>query len=87
MIDGATSLAYCVGGGASGQLGNGATGDHNQRVAVSGSHLFTSLSGGNSHTCGVNSANGEVWCWGSGSQGQLGNGAKAQQTSPVRVIQ
>ena len=29
---------------------------------------------------------GEVWCWGEGSSGQLGEGSKTDRTTPVQVM-
>ena len=45
-------------------------------VAVDGGHVFTSLSAGGAHTCGVTTA-GDVYCWGSDAEGQLGVGGAA----------
>lgn len=47
-------------------------------------HRFESLALGRSHACGVTGAN-AVYCWGRGSEGQLGNGLFASSTTPVRV--
>lgn len=47
--------------------------------------MFTQISAGYSHTCAVDSE-GSIWCWGSDSSGQLGNGATTgDQASPVEV--
>ena len=40
---------------------------------------------GNGHTC-VLTTNNEVWCWGTGGQGQIGTGSKADQFGPVKVL-
>ncbi len=48
---------------------------------TSGVALLTS---GGAHTCGLTTG-GEVRCWGAGLTGQLGNGATANQGSPVAV--
>jgi alpha-tubulin suppressor-like RCC1 family protein len=53
-------------------------------VAVSGGLTFESLSGGLDHFCGV-TTEGAAYCWGSGSDGQLGNGSTANQATPVPV--
>ena len=46
--------------------------------------IFTeqTLSSGGWHTCAILD-NGSVSCWGSGSQGRLGNGATSNQTTPT----
>ena len=88
MIDGGTSLAYCVGGAANGKLGNNTvTPNISVREVVMGAHPFTALSLGTAFSCGVNAANGQVWCWGLASSGQLGNGAKLQRNTPVQIVQ
>jgi len=51
---------------------------------VVGGHLFKAIDGGNVHTCGLTTG-GDVYCWGWGAWGQLGNGARASQPAPVKV--
>jgi alpha-tubulin suppressor-like RCC1 family protein len=54
-------------------------------VAVTGGHQFTSLAAGQYHTCGLKS-NGEVWCWGLNTGGQLGaTTPELSSGTPVRV--
>jgi hypothetical protein len=71
--------AYCWGFNGSGQLGNGNTGtDSTTPVAVSTSGALAGkailrISVGNSHSCVLASDN-QVYCWGSNSYGELGNG-------------
>ncbi|HEX8432515.1 MAG TPA: hypothetical protein VF625_14590, partial [Longimicrobium sp.] len=71
--------AYCWGDNREGQLGDGTTSTTNVRtpVAVTGGHVFTSVSAGAGCTCGV-TANGAAFCWGAGDRGQLGNGLTAR---------
>src|SRR5581483_3834219 len=67
--------AFCWGRGDDGQLGDGGTADSAAPVAVivpAGAPL-TAIAAGAAHTCAVDSAGG-VWCWGRGSDGQLGLG-------------
>lgn len=40
---------------------------------------------GEDHSCAVRSS-GKVYCWGTGSHGELGNGSRADSASPVEVI-
>ena len=42
------------------------------------------LSGGESHTCAVNTRN-AAYCWGDNSSGQLGDGTKASRNTPTAV--
>ncbi|MEM9862717.1 MAG: hypothetical protein AAF938_13935 [Myxococcota bacterium] len=90
----------CWGANDEGQLGDGlAVGDHEtctvgsetvdciaSPVAVSGERTYTALGLGVDNGCAV--SEGEVWCWGSGDQNQLGpNGpdGRARSTEPVLV--
>ncbi len=45
---------------------------------------FTSLVTGGFHTCGLTSG-GEAYCWGSNSNGQLGDGTSDDHASPIAV--
>jgi alpha-tubulin suppressor-like RCC1 family protein len=68
--------AYCWGHNFWGKLGNGASGsfaNQSTPVRVSGGLLFSSISAGGEHTCGVTTA-GQGYCWGEGSDGELGIG-------------
>lgn len=53
-------------------------------LAVDGLPALTRISAGFGHTCGV-TADGQIWCWGRGTEGQLGNGQLASSVTPVRV--
>lgn len=72
--------AYCWGSRVSGETGDGDPVEgsdirFNNRVPypVAGNHTFAQLSAGSSHTCGVTTA-GALYCWGSNSSGQIGDG-------------
>ncbi|MFN5927900.1 MAG: RCC1 domain-containing protein, partial [Roseiflexaceae bacterium] len=43
----------------------------------------TDITAGGQHTCAV--ANGNVWCWGANSNGQLGDGTTSNRMAPVYV--
>lgn len=79
---------YCWGQNVFGQLGNGSTTNSAAPVQVTASGTapltFTTVSGGNSHTCGVTTGN-EAYCWGNNFQGQLGNGTTTSSATPVQV--
>ena len=80
-----TGDIYCWGGG---QLGNGTTLSSSVPVLVSdpasGPVTFVSVSAGGSHTCAL-ASNGQVFCWGVNSHGQLGNGTTNDATVPAAV--
>lgn len=82
----------CWGLGERGQLGDGTSSDNASPVSVSttapeGEPFLErpiALGAGFEHTCALD-MDGEVWCWGAGELGQLGNGASVDQSRPVRV--
>lgn len=87
--------AWCWGNGNDGQLGDGNTTDPQTtpvQVGTSGTSTlwsdWESLSGGYSFTCGIRT-NGEAYCWGDGSNGEMGNGVAgitgSPNTTPKRV--
>jgi alpha-tubulin suppressor-like RCC1 family protein len=51
---------------------------------VSGGLTFSTISAGAWHTCGLTAA-GAAYCWGLGSNGQLGNGFYQNRTKPTKV--
>lgn len=84
----ANNKVYCWGAGASGQLGNGGTASSMIPVEVTMSgvlanKLVTSIAAGGDTTCVI--ASGRPYCWGEGSNGQLGNSASADSSVPVAV--
>ena len=77
--------AYCHGIGGNGQLGGGApNAETSIPTAVAGGAVFVGISAGNAFACGLTGL-GAVWCWGQGTQGQLGNGAESSSNTPVAV--
>jgi alpha-tubulin suppressor-like RCC1 family protein len=46
---------------------------------------WLSVSAGGAHTCAVRSDE-TAWCWGSNSNGQLGDGSSSSSAKPVRVV-
>lgn len=75
----------CWGVGDFGRLGQGSTQSSAVPVSVRGlpgPATYTAI--GEDHACGL-LANGELWCWGRGSSGQLGDGHQSSSLEPVRV--
>lgn len=75
----------CWGAGSFGRLG---TGDDNDAlvpaavVGLPGEALEVAI--GYAHACAL-LADGDIWCWGRGDQGQLGDGNATSSLAPVRV--
>lgn len=75
----------CWGFGTYGALGNGSIGNASTPVNVSGlASGVASISVGTYTTCAVTTSGGAK-CWGSGTDGALGNGGLATATTPVDV--
>lgn len=74
---------FCWGENGFGQLGDGTTTASLLPTPVS--TVFTSLSAGAQHMCGVQPS-GIVRCWGEGSQGQIGDGAGMSRRTPTTGI-
>ena len=85
-----SSKMYCWGLNSSGRLGGGLTSIlSNVPVAVNMSGALAGktikqMSTGYSSTCAIASDN-KAYCWGSGNNGQLGNGSTADSRVPVAV--
>jgi alpha-tubulin suppressor-like RCC1 family protein len=54
-------------------------------VAVAGGLTFSALSASGIHTCGL-TTDGVAYCWGSNSDGELGNGSTTSSNVPVKVL-
>jgi alpha-tubulin suppressor-like RCC1 family protein len=65
--------AYCWGGPAYGEIGDGGGSPRPSPSAVAGGHTFKAITGGRRHTCGITTA-GTAYCWGWEEYGQIGNG-------------
>ncbi|MGO3328110.1 protein kinase domain-containing protein [Gordonia sp. (in: high G+C Gram-positive bacteria)] len=83
---------YCWGNNASGQLGDGSTGDRRTAAKVGSLSDVTAVAVGgyltesNTYvvtTCAA--ANGSAYCWGNNHYGQVGDGSDEQRTTPVKV--
>ncbi|TXJ02528.1 MAG: hypothetical protein E6Q32_02395 [Neisseriales bacterium] len=82
---------YCWGGGTGGQIGNGANSAVNVPTSVttpSGVDSFSQVSTNDNFSCalaGSGTNAGKVYCWGSGTSGQIGNGASSIVNVPTLV--
>ena len=79
---------WCFGDNSDGQLGNSSFGAPDSTTPVQTSGFGTGrtavqVAAGERHTCALLD-NGEVWCWGSGGNNELANGA-LQSSDPVKV--
>lgn len=82
----ASGETWCWGDNADAQLGTGVLGGvHPTPQLVSGAHAFVEISAGNYHNCGRTAA-GEVWCWGYGMLGGLGQGSYLVSATPLKVV-
>lgn len=85
-LDGSGGV-LCWGDNGAGQLGDGTTDARVGPVAVDGlpesGDAIVEVAVGSNHSC-ARSQSGSVWCWGSGSAGQLGNGG-AEGPGPSMV--
>lgn len=82
----ADKTLWCWGTESTGELGDGGgETDSTTTPAQSDSSIWTYLGRAyNSHICGIKSDD-SAWCWGNGTQGELGNGASVNEAAPVAV--
>jgi alpha-tubulin suppressor-like RCC1 family protein len=77
--------AWCWGENVDGQLGDDSDEMRLQPVAVvSLGTGVADLAAGDLHSCAVRS-NGQVWCWGRNTSGQLGDASQVRRQVPVQV--
>ena len=82
--------AYCWGYGVThAELGNGTMSQANSPVAVATNGVLSGktvkrIAAGFDHNCAIASDD-EVYCWGEGEHGALGNGSTARAATPVAV--
>jgi Bacterial Ig-like domain (group 1)/Regulator of chromosome condensation (RCC1) repeat len=72
--------AYCWGSGSASYVGASAA-----PTPVQGGHAWRTIEVAGSHACGITTA-GDLYCFGNGANGRLGNGSTASSTAPVPVI-
>lgn len=78
----------CWGSNTNGESsGDGTTGTYVATPTnAAGSYIFSKISVGSSHTCGIENSTGALYCWGLNTTGQLGDGTNATKTTPVMII-
>jgi alpha-tubulin suppressor-like RCC1 family protein len=81
--------AYCWGRGTEGQLGNGGNVDQAKPVAVDSSgalanKVLVDVAVGSDFACALDDQ-GRAYCWGRGTEGQLGNGGTGISNVPLPV--
>ena len=83
---GDNGLAYCWGLNNTYQLGDGTLTQRTTPVAVTmpSGVRFTDIAAGANHTCAIGD-DGNGYCWGSGSNGKLGNGGTSSSSTPGLV--
>jgi alpha-tubulin suppressor-like RCC1 family protein len=75
----------CWGSNANGQLGNGTLTASSKPVSVIGlSRPAVEVSAGGYHSC-ARLDNNQIFCWGAGTKGQLGNSTNTSSPTPVMV--
>lgn len=82
-----TGVVKCWGYNRSGQLGDGSGANSLLPVTVKGLPAkITQLAAGAAHTCALDEA-GDLYCWGSNAQGQLGNGLSGERNNALTAVQ
>src|SRR3989339_575262 len=77
------SRVLCWGYDNHGQLGDGQTANNGNPNITTDSSIYSSVSAGYYHTCGIRTNDSRVLCWGEGDYGQLGDGqTTTDRTSP-----
>jgi alpha-tubulin suppressor-like RCC1 family protein len=78
----------CAGDDSSGQLGDGA-GDSSRAnfSTVFGLPAANTISVGSYHSCARLQADNSIWCWGSGSNGELGTGGTLHAFAPLAATE
>jgi len=86
-VPGDTDRLWCWGANGNGKLGAGAVGSIRTQptpVVGAGSRTVSRVDAGANHACLLRQ--GEVWCWGLNSSGQLGSSGPANSDTPIRAV-
>jgi alpha-tubulin suppressor-like RCC1 family protein len=77
--------AWCWGGGAQGQVGDGSFGQPNVPVRVVAPVKMASVDAGGYFSCGIG-VDGFTYCWGNNNNGELADGTTTNRATAVRVV-
>lgn len=79
--------AWCWGHGKEGRLGDGDLGDHERATPaqIPGLSNVVQVAAGSNFTC-ARLASGDVWCWGNGANGRLGEGGGEEDEGANRAL-
>jgi alpha-tubulin suppressor-like RCC1 family protein len=79
---------WCFGRNNFSQVGGGGTpfGYDARPIRLPTANDWTAVAVGHQHSCGLRS-NGDVYCWGRGDSGQLGNGMTSSNATPVHYTE
>jgi len=77
---------WCWGNNGQGQLGNNSVVSRRTPIAILGQQkTFCTVSAGRFYSLGIDK-NGQVWAWGQGASGQLGNNQQVNRCTPVSIV-
>jgi alpha-tubulin suppressor-like RCC1 family protein len=80
-----SDVAWCWGANYHGQLGQSTVLSHSDKpIRVSGGRTYRNMTAGWYHSCGVTTGS-RVYCWGRGTEGQLGDGTMSSRSAPRAV--
>lgn len=86
------SRLFCWGDGSNGKLGNGITGQQLSPVSLTTAESWNTTAwrkvvASDLHTCAIRAKDSVLFCWGSGNNGRLGNGATTGSLVPAPLAE